>query len=215
MIKAIILDCDGVILNSNGAFLQLYEKVCRKHGIKEKPHEIYKYFGENPKKILQAIFGKKDVNSLYREYTFFMKAPGFVRKLRPYHGSSIAIKNLSKKYRLSVASGGVSARVKESLKANKLLKYFVVVVAGDDVKKGKPHPEMLHRCMKRMHAKHKETVYVGDAPSDIIAAKRAGIVSVAVLTGVLDRRTAKKMKADYIVSDITKIEKLIESINKT
>jgi HAD superfamily hydrolase (TIGR01549 family) len=213
-IKAVILDCDGVILNSNGAFLRLYEIVCKNHGIRAKPHDIYKYFGENPKKILKTLFKKNNVNDIYDEYTGYMRKNGFLKKLLPYKGVSKAISEMSRSYKIAVASGGVRHRVLISLKNAMLMKYFDVVMTGDDVKRGKPNPEMLHRCMKKMNVSNKQVVYVGDAPSDIIAAKRAKVLSIAVLTGVLDRKTAKKMKADYIVSDLTKVPELLKKLDQ-
>ena len=60
-----------------------------------------------------------------------------------------------------------------------------------------------------------EVIFVGDAPNDLQAAQRAKIKFVALLTGVFDKKTAKKMGADYIIHDITKIGKLVKEMERS
>jgi len=214
-IKAIILDCDGVILKSNKAYEQLYERLCKKYGINKKAKDIYPLFGENPRKVIEKLFHRRNVDNAYNEYNSHMKEKDFLGRIKIYKGAKRSIARLSRKYRLAVASGAVRARLRPSLHQYSVLKYLDFVISGEDVRQGKPNPDMLNKCVKALHVKKSETIFVGDAPADVIAAKRANIVFVAVLTGILNRKMAKKMKADYIVSDITKVEKVVEKINST
>jgi phosphoglycolate phosphatase-like HAD superfamily hydrolase len=55
-----------------------------------------------------------------------------------------------------------------------------------------------------------ETVYVGDSESDIIAAKSAKTVSVAVLSGALDKEQARDLKPDFIIKDATHLPEVLE-----
>ena len=86
---------------------------------------------------------------------------------------------------------------------------FDLVVAGDDVKNGKPHPDMLLAALEHFHIEPHEAVYVGDAAADILAAKNAGMASIAVLTGALNRLEAENLNPDYIVEDVTKIHEAL------
>jgi len=213
-IKAVVLDCDGVILDSNHAYEKLYEKLFRKYGINKKPKEIYSHFGESPMHILHVIFPGRDVKNIFIDYKCQLKDPVFNKKIKINKGAKNAIKKLSRTYKIVVASGALRFRLLRSLRKFGLMKYFEFVMGSDEVKNAKPHPEMLLKIIKKLRVKKNHVIFVGDAPNDLKAAKRASIKFAAVLSGVLDKKTAKRMKADYIISDITKLENLLKHLNR-
>ena len=86
------------------------------------------------------------------------------------------IKNKYKK--LAIATGRPRKEVQYVIKKNKLEGLFDCIVAMEDIVKGKPAPDILLAVIKKM--KLKNTVYIGDSPSDIIAADKAGILSIYV-----------------------------------
>lgn len=89
------------------------------------------------------------------------------------------LKLLKKKYKkLGIATGRPRNEAKYVLNKNKLSKLFDYIVAMEDVKKGKSAPDMILSVIKKL--KLKNTVYIGDSPSDVIASKRAGIPSIYV-----------------------------------
>ncbi|MBC7110413.1 MAG: HAD-IA family hydrolase, partial [Archaeoglobi archaeon] len=57
-------------------------------------------------------------------------------------------------------------------------KFFDVIVTGDEVKAGKPHPEIILRACELLGVSPKEVVLVGDTQSDVIAGKSAGCRAV-------------------------------------
>lgn len=212
-IKAVILDCDGVILDSNHAYEQLYERLFVKYGVRKKPGEIYAHFGDSPKHILKTFFPSRDTRAIFSDYKKQLNDREFRKKIRIHSGAKAAIEKLSGKYKIVVASGALRSRLLWSLNKFRLMKYFKFVMGSDQVRKSKPHPEMLLKIMNRLGVKRSEVIFVGDAPNDLIAAKRAKITFAAVLSGVLDRKTAKRLNAEYVISDITKVERLVEKMN--
>ena len=60
---------------------------------------------------------------------------------------------------------------------------FDAVITGYDVKKRKPDPEGLNKCLKRMDVEPGDAVYVGDSVIDMQASHAAGVLPIAVLTG--------------------------------
>jgi len=61
------------------------------------------------------------------------------------------------------------------------------VACGDDVKHGKPHPDLIRLALRRAGAPA-EALMVGDTPYDAEAAEAAGVAAVGVLTGEFSRR---------------------------
>jgi HAD superfamily hydrolase (TIGR01549 family) len=208
----VVLDCDGVILNSNSAYEHMYDILFRKYGVKMKARDIYAHFGESPMHILHVVFKGRNIKPIFRDYKLQLKNNKFNGKIKANPGARKAIARLSKNYRVVVASGALRLRLTNSMKRFRLMNYFEFILGSDDVRRAKPAPDMLIKIMKRLHARKRDVIFVGDAPNDLISARRAGVKFIAVLSGVLDRKTAKKMKADYIVADITKVQALLEKI---
>ncbi|TMI69289.1 HAD family hydrolase, partial [Candidatus Bathyarchaeota archaeon] len=63
----------------------------------------------------------------------------------------------------------------------KLVDFFQVRITADDIQRSKPDPEGINLALSRINASAKESMYVGDSPSDIIAGKRAGVLTGAAL----------------------------------
>ncbi len=60
-------------------------------------------------------------------------------------------------------------------------------VSGDDVRRGKPHPDAIVAALKRLGAEPGDAVFVGDTPYDAEAARQAHVRSFGVLTGHFPR----------------------------
>ena len=68
---------------------------------------------------------------------------------------------------------------------------------------GKPEPTMYHLAMKQMRANPETTAAIGDrADTDILGGKRAGLMTICVLSGSSDRSEAEAIGADLIFDDI-------------
>jgi pyrophosphatase PpaX len=77
---------------------------------------------------------------------------------------------------------------------------FEAIVGGDETDRHKPDPEPLLLAAERLGARPEDTVYVGDSPFDVRAAKAAGMGSVAVTWGrIHDRSRLEREQPDAIV----------------
>jgi phosphoglycolate phosphatase-like HAD superfamily hydrolase len=67
----------------------------------------------------------------------------------------------------------------------------------------------LINCIKKLGIEPKNCIYVGDMDGDIIAAKKAGMVSVAVSWGCLNGSELKKINPDCVVKSLDELEEII------
>jgi phosphoglycolate phosphatase len=108
-------------------------------------------------------------------------------------------------YKLAVASNRPTKFTKIILKELNALIYFDKVLCADKVKRGKPAPDILLNIMKTLRCKPQETLYVGDMMIDAEAGTRAGIKTVAVLTGSCKRKDITPYKPYKIIKSIKDI----------
>ena len=112
-------------------------------------------------------------------------------------------------YVLGLATNDSTRDAKRHLVGKDLLKHFDFVVGFDSGYKSKPDPEMLLAFCHRTKIPPKNTVMVGDSNSDLIAGKRAGMFTVAVLSGV-SRSEELEQNADLVIRNISDLQKSLE-----
>jgi HAD superfamily hydrolase (TIGR01509 family) len=83
---------------------------------------------------------------------------------------------------MAVASSSPALYVKQILRQNNIEKYFSVVVSSSEVKHAKPSPEIFLHAQKKLGIPKTQCVIIEDAKAGVIAAKRAGIVCLCLLT---------------------------------
>ncbi|MDO8580990.1 MAG: HAD family hydrolase, partial [Candidatus Omnitrophota bacterium] len=84
---------------------------------------------------------------------------------------------------LALVTGTARHEVNKILPA-RLRRYFNVIVTGNEVKHGKPHPEPYLKALKLLTLPAKKTVVIENAPFGIASAKRAGIKCFALQTSL-------------------------------
>lgn len=80
-------------------------------------------------------------------------------------------------------------------------RFFEVVVGGDGTGRRKPDPQPLLVALDRLGARADDSAYVGDAPFDVLAAKAAGLFSVAVTWGGIHTRGRLEAEAPDAIVD--------------
>ncbi len=100
------------------------------------------------------------------------------------------------------------------LKRFQITEYFQATVPRDRVNYTKPHPEHLKTVLKALNVTPKETIVIGDSVSDMQAANEIKAIAVGLPTGVSTTEQLKNQGANYVITSITDIPTLIQTINK-
>ena len=131
---------------------------------------------------LGRFLGLSKIKSFLFMLYCLVNVPKNYKYAKPFDGVSDMIHKLQSE---GVLMGIVtSARKKDIDKLFKeYLSNFNVIITREMVSNIKPSPEGILKAMEVLNSNPKKTVYIGDFPHDIMAAKNAGINSIAVLTG--------------------------------
>jgi len=123
------------------------------------------------------------------------------------------LENLSKKYVLAVFTGRNRKEADYVLKANGIKKYFLKIIAMEDVSRRKPDPEGLLKIANGYKAS--SAYYFGDMIDDMQAAKAAKMIPIGVLPPQDKSRNMKELLAkngaQSIIDNINQIDRVLEN----
>lgn len=223
MIKLIIFDWDDVFtLGSKEGYFACYHKALDDVGVQLPPEEEHKRilakwsksFREELKELL-----KERPELLDRACTAYDKeywGETFVKELTYLPNTNDLLKRLHTKYILAVATGARRKMIQEIVMPHftipNVFSQMITSHEIEDQEMTKPHPYMLEKIMQDQGVTPYETIFVGDARTDVLMAHNAHVTPVVVLTGHLNKKEAEELGVNYIIPDVTKLEKVLNKL---
>ncbi len=213
--KAVVLDMDGTLVDSSEAHLKAWSKAAEILGVYISEDKIRSEFGKSSYDMAKAFLPYNRVGDFIRfaelKDEIFMES--CLNLVKPIMGVADAIKGFkAMNLKTAVASSNPRKLIIRVLDLTGLLNYVDVVIGAEDVKRGKPHPDIIEEAVKRLGVKPFEAIYVGDTIYDVEAGKAAGVFTVAVLTGAASREKLENSRPDMIVENL---KYLLEALSRS
>jgi len=203
VIKAVVLDVDGVLIDSTDVIVKAYLETARKLRLRiPSRQEIIDLMGRPLEEITRTLWPNSDTELYMKEYRRrFMDESLVIPRI---NGALDAVREVRRSgFRIGLVTGKIKYFVEKHLKeAGFELNVFEVIASFETTQKHKPDPEPLRYVISKLHVKPEETVYVGDALSDYECAENAGVRFVAVLTGSLERAKMEELGIKNIVESV-------------
>jgi HAD superfamily hydrolase (TIGR01509 family) len=212
--RAVIFDLDGVLADSEPWWNEIDAKLLGEHGIT--------YRGEYHRNVLGvsyrlAIEFYKKAFGLSVPTDEMMRRRGeiaadfFANQIDVFPSAKSVLQELRQmNLHLAVATSSVSASARPFLARRGLAAFFEVVVTGEEVEHGKPHPEIYLRAAEKLGIGADACLVIEDALSGIAAAKAAKMRVAAIPdTRFVDPHDSKK-EADYLLSSLSEIPMLVQ-----
>lgn len=181
MLQSIIFDVDGVLLDSYQANLAFYRTFLPLFGYAGPTDEEYGPLFPMPiRDVIIRLTKLTDEAEVDRIWTAVRDriVPYPVELLNLPVAVEDVLSSLSKTYRLGIATSRLKKSIFEAPVIAPLEKYFSAVVSYEDTLTHKPDPVPLLLAAERLGLLPEDCAYVGDAPSDLEAARAAGMKSV-------------------------------------
>lgn len=210
MLKGLILDMDGTLLDSHDFHLEAWKLLLKKYNIKKTDSDILSQFGKTTEDIARNLFpaGHDPVQIGAEKDDFFLT---LVSDICLFSGVSEVISRLKRQnYKICVASSNPFITV-HTICTNCDLE-IDACIGVDEIEHGKPAPDMILAAASRLGLAPSECLVVGDSPYDIRAAKAAKCRIIAVLTGGHSLESLQKEGPDFILQSITEIEDILEKL---
>ena len=176
-IKLIIFDLDGVLVEAkNIHFDALNEALGNEYAISWNEH-LSTYDGLKTTQKLDMLSEKKGLPKENHKTIWERKQELTLEKLRALEPSMDLIKTMnflvSEGYKIAVCSNSIRKTCLTVLSKLGIMEFMDLVVSNEDVKNGKPHPEMYWKAISMMSCLPEETLIVEDSPYGLLAASRS------------------------------------------
>lgn len=205
--KAFIFDLDGVIVDTAKYHYLAWQKIARELGIEFTPEHNEELKGVSRVRSLDIILnlGKVDATQVQKDRWLTEKNEDYLSYLVDMDESEILpgvmpiLKYLKEKNQL-VALGSASKNARPILEKTNTIRFFDVIVDGNDVTNAKPDPEVFVRAAKMLDAPAERSIVFEDSVAGVQAANIAGMTSV----GIGEEQILHE--ARYIFKDFTYID---------
>lgn len=181
-LKGIIFDFDGTLVDSLVNATECFNEallLCRE--APRTAEEIKKHFGTGADRIFFQLL-KDDQRAKTAFSAYKQRMRDRAHQIFLHEGVSDLLGQLQKaQIPLGIVTGRHQDDLEIVLEPHGIKDLFQVLIADNQVKNSKPHPEGLLLALEKMKLDPQEAMYVGDSTVDIQAAKAAGTLSVGAL----------------------------------
>mgnify|MGYP001626220986 CR=1 FL=1 len=211
MVRAVLFDFDGVLVDSERLHYEALAHVLKEMGLSLNWDEFkrgcigvpdwdavqwaLRHNGVSDSELVAEVLRRK--TQIYDAW--------LTERLKIAEGMADVIKVLAQNFALAIASGAFRHQIEAVLLREGVLEFFKVIVSSEDYERGKPDPMPFLLAMERLNEfvspplRPHECLVVEDSPAGIQAAKNAGMRCVAVRS-YYDDEALKD--ADFIVDDL-------------
>ncbi len=205
MIRAVVFDLDGVLLDSEHVWDAVREQLVRERGGRwhdRAQREMMGMSSSEWSRYMQTKLGVPDppeeisaevvrrLEALYRE------------RLPAVPGARQAVERLAEHWPLGVASSSNRELIDLSLELLGVADKFAATVSSEEVARGKPAPDVYLEAARRLGAQPTEAAAIEDSHNGILAAKAAGMRVLAIPNRRFPPREEALKQADDVLSSL-------------
>lgn len=209
MLKGVIFDMDGVIINSEPQHYEAYVMLCKDYGV-ELPYEIYKGFiggthatvCEYLKKDLGIPLPEEEMQEILRKNRQYLidtkgyeEIPGIRELIQSLHSHGI---------RLAIASSSPEKEIQAVVESLGIEKYFEKLVSGETVEHPKPAPDVFLKAVKALDLSVDECIIIEDSGNGVKASVAAGVPVIGFYNP--DSGNQDLSKANIVVEGFEEID---------
>ena len=216
MINTIVFDLDGTLLNTLEDLKDSVNYALERQGFPLRNlNEIRSFVGNGIRLLMERAVPESIDNETFeicfKDFCDYYKIH-MEDKTVPYDGINEMLTNIKKAgFKTAIVTNKADFAAQDLCK-RMFGKNIDFVVGSSDDRPNKPAPDGVFYALEKLDSKIENTVFVGDADTDILTAKNANLPSIGVLWGFRDREVIEEAGAEYIVESVNDLEKLLISL---
>ena len=218
MIKNIIFDFDGVLVDSEILVAKAFAKYMQNFGIDTDEKEFASFAGKKTVQVIDILSKKYSIKDQEKFFTDIMEIASniYKKELTTVKGAYDFVSNL--KLNMFIGSNSMKERILDGLQRVKLDKYFKPeqVYSFDLVDNPKPDPDVYLKALEDNNLIKNETIIIEDSAVGVMAGVAANVKVIGLTAGghwheKRDEKELLEAGAFAVTNDYKKVFKLIES----
>jgi HAD superfamily hydrolase (TIGR01509 family) len=207
VIKAVIFDVDGTLVDSNDLHVQAWQEALKSYGKEIAFDDVHRQIGKGGDQLMPVFCSPEELDRFGSELEQCRNdlfAADYLPKVKPFPKVRELFERIKADgLQTALASSAKEAEVEEH-KENLGIKNLVeAATSADDVERSKPHPDIFQTALSGIkNIKPDEAIVVGDSPYDVIAASRAGMRTIGLLSGGFTEEDLRSAGAAEIYKDV-------------
>ena len=186
-LKAVLLDVDGTLVDSNDAHAQAWLEVLQRNGFPVTFEWVRELIGKGGDKLVPEVTGLEDgsheAKRLAKERSALFSRD-YLPQLRPFPGAEALLRRLHERgLTLVVASSANEDELRPLLEVCGALPFVQHRTSSDDANHSKPDPDIVQVALRKAGCSAGEAIMLGDTPYDVQAAAKAGVRAIALRSG--------------------------------
>src|SRR2546423_140279 len=188
MLKAVIFDIDGTLVDSVDLHARAWQEAFRHFGREIPYEEVRHQIGKGGDQLLPVFFSKEELDEFGKELEQY-RGELFKREYLPQVRAFPKVRELFERIkqdgkRIALASSAKEEELKVYKKIARIDDLVEEQTSADDADKSKPHPDIFEAALAQLDdVKPTEVIVVGDTPYDAEAAGKAHLSTIGVLCG--------------------------------
>jgi HAD superfamily hydrolase (TIGR01549 family) len=215
--RALIFDLDGTLVDTVYAHVFAWQRALSEAGMAIEGWRVHRRIGMDGGLLTRAVARElgREISVPEAEALRHRHADLFAQLLpdrQPLPGAVALMRFLrSIKLPFGIATSGQRPEIDLSLEALGVGSETVVIERGD-VAHAKPEPDLFLACQQRLQVDLHDCYVVGDAVWDMLAARRAGMLSIGLLTGGYGGDELSRAGAFRIYRDPTELHRSLDEL---
>ena len=185
--RAVILDMDGTLIDSNAAHVQAWVEVLREFGHEVSEPDIWPCIGMGGDNLLPAVVKiskeSEEGKKISERHGEIFKSK-YLPNLKPFPEVRPLLERMKQDgLKLIIATSSPEDEVKKAIEIVGIKDLLEDATSASDAGKSKPDPDVVQAALDRLKMSADEVVMLGDTPYDIQAAGKVGIRVIAFRCG--------------------------------
>jgi HAD superfamily hydrolase (TIGR01509 family) len=205
MLKAVLCDLDGTLLDSNHFHAEAWQRTFAEFGISVDFNDAVKQIGKGGDYVIPYFVPADKLKQLEEPIKDFRKKlfhREYMDRIVPFSDARRLLERMRQQgLRIAVASSSDKGDLEAFLMLLKIHDLVEENTTSDDAEKSKPSPDIFQAALGRLKIEPHEAIVLGDTPWDLEAAKKAGIPAIAVTCGGWAQEELKAAGAAEVYRD--------------
>jgi HAD superfamily hydrolase (TIGR01509 family) len=208
LIKAVIFDVDGTLVDSNDLHVEAWREAFRCYGKELSFEEVHGQMGKGGDQLMPVFCSEEELGR-YGEELEARRVELFKSEYLPRVRPFPRVRELFERIKadglqIALASSAKAEELEQHKRSMKVEDLLEAATSADDAERSKPHPDIFQAALEGLKdVRPEEAVVVGDTPYDVEAAAKAGVRTVGLLSGGFTEEALRAAGAVAVYRDVS------------